>query len=108
MPPRKLRHQSRCRVVALADLRPELAAAAAAKFGVKRTYRTHLELLADREVAAVVVVTRRRATGPIVLDALNSGRHVLSEKPMAYTTEQARTLVEAQPASEIWSTASAT
>jgi len=84
-----------CRVVALADLRPELAVAAAAKFGVERIYRTHLELLADNEVTAVVVVTRRRATGPIVLDALNSGRHVLSEKPMAYTTTQAATLVEA-------------
>ena len=84
-----------CRVVALADLRPELAAAAAAKFGVERIYRTHLELLADPDVSGVVVVTRRRATGPIVLDALNSGRHVLSEKPMAYTTAQAARLVEA-------------
>ncbi|MDE2468799.1 MAG: Gfo/Idh/MocA family oxidoreductase [Bradyrhizobium sp.] len=84
-----------CRVVALADLRPDLAAAAATKFGVNRVYRTHLELLANPEVTAVVVVTRRRATGPIVLDALNSGRHVLSEKPMAYTTEQARTLAGA-------------
>jgi predicted dehydrogenase len=46
-------------------------------------------------VSAVVVVTKRRATGPIVLDALNSGRHVLSEKPMAYTTVQAASLVEA-------------
>jgi predicted dehydrogenase len=84
-----------CRVVALADLRPELAAAAAAKFGVQRVYRTHLELLADPEVTGVVVVTRRRATGPIVLDALNAGRHVLSEKPMAYTVAQATSLVEA-------------
>ncbi|HEY3790514.1 MAG TPA: Gfo/Idh/MocA family oxidoreductase, partial [Bradyrhizobium sp.] len=78
-----------CRVVALADLRPELAAAAAVKFGVQRVYRTHLELLADSDVTGVVVVTRRRATGPIVLDALNNGRHVLSEKPMAYTVAQA-------------------
>jgi predicted dehydrogenase len=84
-----------CRVVALADLRPELAAAAAAKFGVERVYRSHLELLADPEVNGVVVVTRRRATGPIVLDALHAGRHVLSEKPMAYTAAQAVTLVEA-------------
>jgi predicted dehydrogenase len=84
-----------CRVVAVADLRPELAAAAAAKFGVPRVHRTHLELLGDPEVTAVVVVTRRRATGPIVLDALKSGRHVLSEKPMAYTTAQATALVEA-------------
>ena len=46
-------------------------------------------------MSAVVVVTKRRATGPIVLDALNSGRHVLSEKPMAYTTAQAVALAEA-------------
>ncbi|WP_162131081.1 Gfo/Idh/MocA family protein, partial [Bradyrhizobium liaoningense] len=78
-----------CRVVAIADLRPDLAAAAAQKFGISRVYGTHRELLADSEVSAVVVVTKRRATGPIVLDALNSGRHVLSEKPMAYTTGQA-------------------
>ena len=84
-----------CRVVAVADLRPDLAAAAAQKFGISRVYSTHRELLADSEVSAVVVVTKRRATGPIVLDALHSGRHVLSEKPMAYTTAQAIALVEA-------------
>lgn len=84
-----------CRVVALTDLRPELAAAAAAKFAVPRVYRNHREMLADSDVTSVVVVTRRRATGPIVLDALNSGRHVLSEKPMAYTTAQAKVLLDA-------------
>lgn len=84
-----------CRVVAVADLRPGLASAAAAKFGISRVYQTHRELLDDHDVSGVVVVTRRRATGPIVLDALNSGRHVLSEKPMAYTTAQARLLVSA-------------
>lgn len=84
-----------CRVVAIADLRPDLAAAAAQKFGVSRIYGTHHELLADHDVSAVVVVTKRRATGPIVLDALESGRHVLSEKPMAYTTAQAASLIEA-------------
>jgi predicted dehydrogenase len=84
---------SACRVVAVADLRPDLAAAAAAKFDVARMYGSHRELLDDADVTAVVVVTRRRATGPIVLDALNSGRHVLSEKPMAYTSAQAEALV---------------
>ena len=84
-----------CRVVAVADLRPDLAAAAAAKFSVPRIYRTHTDLLNDIDVTGVVVVTRRPATGPIVLDALSSGRHVLSEKPMAYTSAQASTLVRA-------------
>lgn len=84
-----------CRVVAIADLRPDLAAAAAERFGISRVYRTHRDLLADSDVSGVVVVTKRRATGPIVLDALTSGRHVLSEKPMAYTTVQAASLVAA-------------
>jgi predicted dehydrogenase len=84
-----------CRVVGIADLRPDLAAAAAAKFGISRVYRSHRELLDDPDVSAVVVVTRRRATGPIVQEALNRGRHVLSEKPMAYTIAQALTLVNA-------------
>lgn len=84
-----------CRVVAIADLRPDLAAAAAQKFGITRVYATHRELLADDDISGVVVVTKRRATGPIVLDALNAGRHVLSEKPMAYTAAQATTLADA-------------
>ena len=83
------------RVVAIADLRPDLAAAAAAKFGISRVYHSHRELLDDRDICAVVVATRRRATGPIVLEALNGGRHVLSEKPMAYTSAQATSLVNA-------------
>jgi len=84
-----------CRVVAIADLRPDLAAAAAAKFGISRVYHSHRELLDDPDISAVVVVTRRRATGPIVQDALTRGRHVLSEKPMAYTMAQANSLVKA-------------
>lgn len=84
-----------CKVVALAELRPELGRRAAAKFGVPKVYGSHRELIADPAVDAVVVVTRRMATGPIVLDALLAGKHVLSEKPMGHTVEQALRLVEA-------------
>lgn len=84
-----------CEVVALAELRPELGRLAAAKFGVPNVYASHRELLGDSAVDAVIVVTRRAATGPIVLDALVAGRHVLSEKPMTHSLEQAIQLVEA-------------
>ena len=84
-----------CRVVALAELRPELGRMAASRFGVAKVYESHRELLADQEVQAVVVVARPQAHGPIVLDALEAGRHVLSEKPMAHTVEQATRLVDA-------------
>ena len=84
-----------CNAVALAELRPELGRRAAARFGIAKLYESHKDLLADKQVEAVVVVTRPHAHGPIVLDALESGRHVLSEKPMAHTVEQATRLVEA-------------
>lgn len=84
-----------CKVVALAELRPALGRMAAARYGIGKLYESHRDLLADEEVEAVVVVTRPQAHGPIVLDALETGRHVLSEKPMAHTIEQALRLVDA-------------
>lgn len=84
-----------CRVTAIAELRAGLGEAAAHKFGIPTVHPTHRELLADDDVDAVVVVTRRHATGPVVYDALRAGKHVLSEKPMAHTVEQAERLVAA-------------
>lgn len=84
-----------CRLVALAELRPELGRQAAERFGIEALYDDHDALLADPRVDAVVVVTRRPATGAVVEAALTAGRHVLSEKPMAHTVEQAERLLAA-------------
>ncbi len=82
------------RVVALADLRPELTNLVAARWNIPRTYANHHELLSDPAVDAVVVVTQRSQTAGIVADALRAGKHVLSEKPMALSTADASMLVE--------------
>lgn len=82
-----------CRLTALAELRPELRQRVGERFGFEQTYPSHLELLEHGNVDAVVVVTRRHATGPVVQDCLKAGKHVLSEKPMAYTAQQADMLV---------------
>ncbi len=87
-----------CQVRAIAELRPELGRQAADRFQIDRVYSSHKELLADPDVDAVVVVTRRAATGPIVRDVLNANKHVLSEKPMAPTLELAQSLVTAAQA----------
>ena len=83
-----------CEVRALAELRPELGRRAAERFKIPVLYPTHRELVADPSIDAVVVVTRRPATGPIVRDALIAGKHVLSEKPMAPTLDRAKSLVD--------------
>lgn len=83
-----------CRLVAVAEMRPELRQQVATRYQIEKSYATHQELLQDPEVEAVVVVVPRAYTGPLVLDCLRAGKHVLSEKPMAGTFEQSRRLVE--------------
>ena len=85
----------RCKVLGLAEFRPVLREKVAARYGIPRTYAAHHELLADRDIDAVVVVTPRAYTAPVVLDCLRAGKHVLSEKPMAGNVEQGRQLVDA-------------
>ena len=81
-------------IAAVSDLRPELLARVAEKYAPLSAYANHHELLEDKKVDAVVVVTRRNATAPIVQDCLEAGKHVLSEKPMAHSVSSARKLVE--------------
>ena len=77
-----------CSIVALAAGRNELREKVAQRYGIPRTYKTHKELLKDPEVEAVVIVTARPGIGPVALDCLKAGKHVLTEKPMSSTIEQ--------------------
>ena len=80
-------------VLAMADLRPELARLVAERWRIPRVYESHRELIADPEIDAVVVVTQRSQTSAIAREALAAGKHVLSEKPMALSTHDAREAV---------------
>lgn len=91
-----------CKVVALAEFRPELRNLVCQRYQIPRGYATHTELLQDTEVEAVIVVTPRPQTGPVVLDCLKAGKHVLSEKPMAGTVAQGHTLLAACPKAALY------
>ena len=84
-----------CELVALAELRPELRAKIATRYGISQTFENHQQLLDEADVDAVVAVTQRPFTGPVALDCLSAGKHVLTEKPMAGTLEQGQRLVRA-------------
>ena len=86
---------SDCRVMALAELRPNLRRQVAKRFNIRRTYESHRELLDDDRIDAVVVVTARPHLGPIALDCLRAGKHVFTEKPMSGDVEHAQLLTEA-------------
>ena len=60
-----------------------------------RGYESYQELLERERPQAVVVAVPSDAHHPVVLDALAAGCHVLVEKPIAATVEQADDLVKA-------------
>jgi len=66
----------------------------AAKYGADKAYTCHRELLGDKNVEAVYIAS------PVVLhyeqarDALNAGKHVLIEKPLALSVAQGDELVD--------------
>ena len=89
-----------CKVVALADRRPILARRVADRYGVPRICGSHEELCADPSIDAIVQVTSDDAHAPIAIDALNAGKHVYLEKPMATNLPDARRMVEAAERNE--------
>ena len=71
-----------------------MAAALVRDYGVERVVPHHREILADPNVDAVVISAPRPATAPMTEQALSAGKHVLAEKPMALTSEDAARLVD--------------
>ncbi|MCL2499148.1 MAG: Gfo/Idh/MocA family oxidoreductase [Defluviitaleaceae bacterium] len=61
----------------------------AVKYGIKRTYPHAAQMLADLpELDAVSVCTWNSAHAPCVIAALDAGKDVLCEKPMALTLQE--------------------
>jgi predicted dehydrogenase len=82
-------------VTAIASREKQRADAVAAKLGIANTYGSYAELLADPEVDAVYIPLPNEQHVPWSLKALEAGKHVLCEKPIALTADEAQTLVDA-------------
>ncbi|MBU8688557.1 Gfo/Idh/MocA family oxidoreductase [Priestia megaterium] len=81
-------------LVAVCDINTERANSVAQQYGVK-AYTNYEELLVSGTVEAVSVCTPNYLHAPISVAALNSGVHVLCEKPMATSEEEAKAMIEA-------------
>lgn len=77
------------KVVGVADAQPERLRAAAQQFEDVGTFLTHGEMLEQLGLTAVVVATPTSTHAPIIRDALNAGVHVLCEKPVCSTVDDA-------------------
>jgi predicted dehydrogenase len=83
-----LQHPS-CDVLAVCDLDGDVAREAAARWGVPKVYTDVHELLADPDIDAVEVLTPTHLHHRHVLDALEAGKHVSVQKPVANSVDEA-------------------
>lgn len=81
--------------LAVADPSRSAVEAAATDFGIQRCYADYRELLADPRIDAVVIATPNMLHAEQAVAALDAGKHVLLEKPMAPDTASAERIVAA-------------
>jgi predicted dehydrogenase len=65
-----------------------------------KAYRNYKQLLADKDIQAVLIATPEHWHAQMVLDALAAGKDVYVEKPLCQTPEQGMQLVEAEKKSK--------
>ncbi|PKR86338.1 Gfo/Idh/MocA family protein [Heyndrickxia camelliae] len=84
-------------IVAFCDIEMEKAKNAAQKYGTKEAcvYEDYKQLLKDTTIDVVHVCTPNISHAEISIAAMESGKHVMCEKPMAKTYEEAKAMVEA-------------
>ena len=84
-------------MVAFCDIVEERAVKAAADYGTPdaKVYTDYKELLKDESIEVVHVLTPNRDHSYITVDALEAGKHVMCEKPMAINTAEAQKMVDA-------------
>ncbi|WP_433967106.1 Gfo/Idh/MocA family protein [Tunturiibacter gelidiferens] len=82
-------------VVAIAGSSAESTARKAKQLNVDRAYGSFQELVDDPNVQVIHNTTPNHLHYPVTLAALKAGKHVISDKPLALSAEEARLLLEA-------------
>ena len=84
-----------CEVTGIASRDLQRAHAAARHLGIPKVYGSYDELLADPDIDAVYNPLPNHLHVPVSIQAMQAGKHVLCEKPIGLTAEEARQLVAA-------------
>lgn len=91
-----------CEVVALAEIKPQMARKVAERWGVPKVYASHEEMLANEDLDGIVASQPFTRHGTLVPELLAAGKPVLTEKPIAGSVEQGERIVEAVQQSGSW------
>lgn len=91
-----------CELYAIAGRKPEKVAQYQEKFGYEVGYLSYDELLADPQVQAVYLPLPNALHVEWAIRALNAGKHVLCEKPIAPTAADAQAMFDAARANNVF------
>ncbi|NLG26380.1 MAG: Gfo/Idh/MocA family oxidoreductase [Chloroflexi bacterium] len=85
-------------IVGIADIDPKRLATCAEQYKIAHAFSDYHDLLALPELEAVSVCLPNHLHAPVTIDALQAGRHVLVEKPMAKSVADAEAMLAAAQA----------
>ena len=87
-------------VACVSDLRPERLKQVRARYPTIKVTESHRELIEDPGVDVVAIATPVSTHFDLAMKAIQAGKHVLVEKPLASTSEQVRRLIDAAQAAK--------
>ncbi len=88
-------------VVAIAGSSEASAQRKAREYKVERAYGDFKALIADPDIDVIHNTTPNHLHLPVVMAALAAGKHIISDKPLALTPEEARTMRDAAVAAGV-------
>lgn len=83
-------------MVAFSDLNPTVLKAKAKEHGIKKTYAKPEDLIADKDIDIVDICTPNMYHSPLACAAMEAGKHVICEKPLAPKPADIQKMIKAR------------
>lgn len=94
-------YQEKIIITAICDANQGLAEKVAKDFGINHSYTSHSQLLGEADVDIIYIAVPPKYHEQVALDTIAAGKHILCEKPLANSLEQAKAMVNAANSSSI-------
>ncbi len=92
----------KCELVAVCDIRPELAKKRKEEWGAKKFYTDYEKLLTDPEINAVEILLPHHLHYPVVIASAQAKKHISLQKPMCIELWEGRKMLQACEQAGVW------